>query len=61
VGSPLEAVLSPAGLARAVAASTIGLELYAGVDDAGADAALGSLRALVSVVQTMEGSGPPSG
>ena len=61
VGSPLEGVVSPAGLARAVAASTIGLELYAGVDAAGADSALGSLRALASLVPATGGCGPESG
>jgi hypothetical protein len=61
VGSPLEGVVSPAGLARAVAASTIGLDLYAVVDEAGADSALGSLRALASSVPATGGSGPTSG
>jgi hypothetical protein len=41
-------------------ARTIGLELFAGVDDAGADSALGSLRALTSLVPATEGSGPAS-
>ena len=60
VGSPLAGVVSADGLARVVAASTIGLELYAGVDDAGADSALAALQALASLVPATEGSGPAS-
>ena len=35
-GSPLAEVADPAGLARAISAGFIGLELYEGVDPAGA-------------------------
>ena len=45
-GSPLAEVVDPAGLARAIAASFIGLELYDDVDPEGATAALGVLDGL---------------
>ena len=57
-GSPLEGLVPPAGLARAVAASSIGLELYAGVDATGAESALGALDALGSMVRLVEELGP---
>ena len=57
-GSPLDGLVPPAGLARAVAASAIGLELYAGVDDAGTAQALGALDAMASLVQVIDGLGP---
>ena len=57
-GSPLDGLVPPAGLARAVAASAIGLELYAGVDAGGADEALGALDAMASLVQVIDGLGP---
>ena len=57
-GSPLEGMIPAAGLARAVAAGSIGLQLYAGVDGAGADSALGALDALASLVETVEALGP---
>ncbi len=57
-GSPLEGAIAPAGLARMVAASAIGLELYDGVDRAGADSALDALDALASLVQLADGLGP---
>jgi AcrR family transcriptional regulator len=56
-GSPLEGVLPAAGLAGVLAASAIGLELYEGVDRGGADAALGAIDALASLVQLAEGAG----
>ena len=39
-GSPLRGLVEPAGLARAVAASFLGLELYEGVDPEGATTAM---------------------
>ncbi len=57
-GSPLEGVVPPDGLARAVAAGSIGLELYAGVDARGADSALDALEAMASLVGLIEGLGP---
>jgi AcrR family transcriptional regulator len=56
-GSPLEGVLPPAGLARVVAAAAIGLQLYDGVDGAGADSAREALEVLASLVQLAEGAG----
>ena len=38
-GSPVEGLIPPAGLARVIAAAAIGLQLYDGVDSAGADQA----------------------
>ncbi|CAL9418683.1 TetR/AcrR family transcriptional regulator [Streptomyces sp. enrichment culture] len=46
------------GLARAVAASFVGIELYEGVDAAGADAALGALEHLGVLVAAFEDLGP---
>jgi len=57
-GSPVAEVADPAGLARAVAAAFVGLELYEGVDPAGADAALEALQRLAVLLDVVEDLGP---
>jgi AcrR family transcriptional regulator len=57
-GSPLAEVVDPAGLARAIAASFIGLELYDDVDPEGATAALGVLDGLGVLVEALDELGP---
>ncbi|MFF0437088.1 TetR/AcrR family transcriptional regulator [Streptomyces sp. NPDC004327] len=57
-GGPLDGVADPAGLARAVAASFVGLELYEGVDPAGAGAALDTLEHLGALLAALDGLGP---
>jgi AcrR family transcriptional regulator len=56
--SPLAEIADPAGLAPAVAAGFIGLELYEGVDPEGADAALAALQRLAVLVDVVEELGP---
>ncbi|WP_330298630.1 TetR/AcrR family transcriptional regulator [Streptomyces sp. NBC_00503] len=58
--SPLAGFADPAGLARAAAASFVGIELYEGVDPAGAGRALDSLEQLAALAQTLEELGPLS-
>ncbi|MFJ8871421.1 TetR/AcrR family transcriptional regulator [Streptomyces sp. NPDC102473] len=58
--TPLAAFADPAGLARAAAASFVGIELYEGVDPQGATRALDSLEQLAVLVQALEGLGPLS-
>ncbi|MFD7129923.1 TetR/AcrR family transcriptional regulator [Streptomyces sp. NPDC059894] len=57
-GTPFGAFTDPAGLARAVAASFVGIELYEGVDEAGATAALDALEQLGVLVGALEELGP---
>ncbi|MFF4257423.1 TetR/AcrR family transcriptional regulator [Streptomyces sp. NPDC001663] len=56
--TPFGEFSDPAGLARAVAASFVGIELYEGVDPAGAHAALGALEQLGALVAALEELGP---
>lgn len=56
--SPLGDMADPAGLAAAVSAAFIGLELYEGVDPAGASAALDAIEQLAVVVDVVESLGP---
>jgi AcrR family transcriptional regulator len=56
--SPLAVIADPAGLARAVSASFIGLQLYDGVDPDSARAALDSLEHLGALVEVMDDLGP---
>ncbi|MFF5788814.1 TetR/AcrR family transcriptional regulator [Streptomyces sp. NPDC012693] len=56
--SPLAGVADPAGLARAVAASFVGLELYEGVDPAGAEAAFAALEQLGALMAAVEELNP---
>jgi AcrR family transcriptional regulator len=57
-GSPLGEVAEPAGLARAVSAAFIGMELFEGVDPDGAERALGAVDQLAVLVEVVEGLGP---
>lgn len=57
-GNPLAEICDPAGLARAISAGFIGLEMYEGVDKAGAEAALESLERLGDLVAVMDDLGP---
>ena len=57
-GSPLAEIADSAGLARAVSASFIGLELYEGVDPDGAAYALDSLERLGVLVEVVNDLGP---
>jgi AcrR family transcriptional regulator len=56
--SPLREVVDPAGLARAVTAGFIGLQLYEGVDPEGAAGALEALRVLGVLAQALDDVGP---
>ncbi|MFJ9819405.1 TetR/AcrR family transcriptional regulator [Streptomyces sp. NPDC101151] len=56
--TPLAEFADPAGLARAVAASFVGVELYEGVDEAGAHAALDALEQLGALVAALDALGP---
>ncbi|GAA0309490.1 TetR family transcriptional regulator [Streptomyces polychromogenes] len=56
--TPLAGLADPAGLARATAASFVGIELYEGVDPDGAGRALDALEQLASLAAVLEGLGP---
>ena len=56
--TPLGEFADPVGLARAVAAAFVGIELYEGVDAVGASAALDALEQLGVVVAALEELGP---
>ncbi|WP_433545614.1 TetR/AcrR family transcriptional regulator [Streptomyces sp. CA-294286] len=56
--SPVAEFTDPAGLARAVAAAFIGLELYEGVDEIGAAGALDALEQLAGLIGVLEDLGP---
>ncbi|MFI8929649.1 TetR/AcrR family transcriptional regulator [Streptomyces sp. NPDC053474] len=55
--SPLGEFVDTVGLARAVASSFVGLELYEGVDPQGAERALDALEGLGELVAVVEGLG----
>ena len=57
-GTPLAGLVDPRGLAQAVAAGFIGLELYDGVDPDAAAGALGSLDAIGAMVAAFEALPP---
>ncbi len=57
-GSVVEGLVDPRGRARAVAGGFIGLELYAGVDRAGAESALDTLDAMGAVLAALDDLGP---
>jgi AcrR family transcriptional regulator len=59
-GSPLGEVADVPGLARAVSASFIGMELWAGVDPAGVETAFGALDQLGAVLEYLDELGPAS-
>jgi AcrR family transcriptional regulator len=56
--SPLADLVEPAGLARAISAAFIGLELYEGVDAKGGAAALAALERLGVLVEAVDDLGP---
>ncbi len=56
--SPLIAVLDIPGLARSIAAAFIGLELYDGVDSAGASQAMSTVAQLGILIDLIEDLGP---
>ncbi|SHG81916.1 transcriptional regulator, TetR family [Jatrophihabitans endophyticus] len=57
-GSPLAEIADPAGTAAAISAGFLGLELYEGVDAAGATAALDALERLGALVEVVDDLGP---
>lgn len=56
--TPVAGLADPAGLARAVAAAFVGLELYEGVDPDGAGRALDALEQLGVLLAAFESLGP---
>ncbi|MFJ8789545.1 TetR/AcrR family transcriptional regulator [Streptomyces sp. NPDC102462] len=56
--TPFAEFTDPAGLARAVAAAFVGIELYEGVDERGAQAALDALEQLGALVAALDELGP---
>ncbi len=56
--SPVAELIDTAGLARAVSAGFIGLELYEGVDAQGAEAALDALDRLAVLIEVVDDLGP---
>ncbi|MGN9804313.1 TetR family transcriptional regulator [Micromonospora sp. L32] len=56
--SPVAPVVDPAGLARAISAAFIGLELFEGVDPAGAHDAFDALERLAVLIEVVEDLGP---
>lgn len=56
--SPVAEIADVAGLAAAVAASFIGIELYEGVDAESASAAIGALEQLALLAEVLEELGP---
>jgi hypothetical protein len=56
--SPLAEIADSAGLARAVSAAFIGLELYEGVDADGAAAAIDALERLTVLAEVVNDLGP---
>jgi AcrR family transcriptional regulator len=57
-GSPMAAVVDAAGLAKVISAGFLGLELYEGIDAAGAAAALDALEQLGLLVEVVDDLGP---
>jgi AcrR family transcriptional regulator len=57
-GSPLAGIVEPAGLARAISAGFLGLELYDGVDAVGAGSALDAIERLGVLVEVVDDLGP---
>lgn len=56
--SVLHGIVDPAGAARAVTAAFVGLQLYDGVDPAGARSAMDTLRVLGAVAEVVDDLGP---
>ena len=57
-GSPLADVVDLAGLAQAISAGFIGLELYDGVDPVGSRAAADAVESLGALLQVLDDLGP---
>jgi AcrR family transcriptional regulator len=57
-GTPLAEFVDLPGLARATAAAFVGLELYEGVDEAGAARALDALDQLATLITVLDDMGP---
>jgi AcrR family transcriptional regulator len=55
---PLAEVVDPAGMARAISAGFVGLELYEGIDAEGAALAMAALEQLGILVDVMDDLGP---
>jgi hypothetical protein len=58
VHSPIAELADPAGLARAVSAAFIGLELFEGVDEHGAAMAFTTLEGLAVLAEVVDDLGP---
>lgn len=56
--SPVREAIDVAGLSRAVAAAFVGIELYEGVDPAGAESALAAIDQLSVLIEVVEDLGP---
>jgi hypothetical protein len=56
--SPAKDLLDIGGLARAVSAGFVGLELFEGIDPAGAQQALDTLEQLAVLVEVVDDLGP---
>jgi AcrR family transcriptional regulator len=59
-GTPLAGIVDIGGLARAIAAAFVGLELYEGVDSQGAERAMDALQQLGALMTMLENMGPVS-
>lgn len=57
-GSPLAALVDSSGLAHAVCAGFVGLELFDGIDPAGANLALDTLDRLAVLIEVVDDLGP---
>lgn len=57
-GSPIAEVADTTGLARAVAAAFVGIELYEGADPDGADSAFAALGQLSALIEVLDDLGP---
>ncbi|SCE81633.1 hypothetical protein GA0070564_1011113 [Micromonospora mirobrigensis] len=57
-GSPFAEIADVPGLARAVSAAFVGLELYDGVDRAGAERAMAALDQLAVLIEIVDDLGP---
>jgi hypothetical protein len=56
--SPVADLVDVPGLARVIASTFIGMELYGGVDPSGATAAVAALERLAVLVEVVDGLGP---
>lgn len=57
-GSPVAAAIDVPGLARAVSAAFVGIELYEGVDEDGAEQALAALEQFAVLMEVADDLGP---